>query len=253
MVDNAKMADFARRELDLEAAELSASYFYHSLPICVVDAVFSMGVRYVNALNVVERLCKKTAILKFRAANSDFPARDAQFTVSQCLEHIGGASYEDLAAFFFENWQRTSTKKGILKAEAVVRFLNILDSHGVQTFQDLADCDLSGIEAKIREIPGQASGKCWRYFLMLAGDDNQVKPDRMIMRFLERFADGSESLSPEGAHVAIVELSAHLRGDFPHLTPRLLDHAIWRYESGRTGAQEKGKAKATDCRQPLAS
>ena len=35
-----------REKLDLRTVELPDEYFYPSLPLCVIDAVFSIGVRY---------------------------------------------------------------------------------------------------------------------------------------------------------------------------------------------------------------
>lgn len=245
MLDKKTMEQFARQELGLADAKLSASYFYQSLPLCAVDAVFSLGVRYQSTLNVVERLCKKAALLKYRAHGSSFPAVQDQFTISQCLTRLSKHAPEVLAEEFFENKQRTSTRKGILKARAVIDFMTVLKDHGVETFQDLASADANTIEAievKIRKIPGQASGKGWRYFLMLAGDDNQIKPDRMIERFLARF--GGKGMTPAEAHTAITELAAALKADHPHITPRLLDHMIWSYERS-TPAQAHSQPRST--------
>jgi len=41
----------------LQAAVLGPEYSYHSLPLCVIGAVFSIGVRYRNAQNAVESWC----------------------------------------------------------------------------------------------------------------------------------------------------------------------------------------------------
>ena len=39
------------------------------------------------------------------------------------------------------------------------------------------------LEKKIKEIPGQKSGLSFKYFLMLVGNENLIKPDRMIIRY----------------------------------------------------------------------
>ena len=44
-------------ELDLSSASLSTSYYYDSLPYCVIDAVFSIGVKYTSTQNVVKNYC----------------------------------------------------------------------------------------------------------------------------------------------------------------------------------------------------
>lgn len=42
---------------DLASAALSPSYYYDSLPYCIIDAVFSIGVRYTSTQNVVKSYC----------------------------------------------------------------------------------------------------------------------------------------------------------------------------------------------------
>ena len=44
--DVSSVVDQATRVLSLEHARLGEEYFYQSLPLCVIDAVFSIGVRY---------------------------------------------------------------------------------------------------------------------------------------------------------------------------------------------------------------
>lgn len=250
MQDSKKMAEFARQELQLETAKLSNEYFYQSLPLCVVDAVFSIGVRYGCVINVVERLCKKLVLTKYRDHGSAFPPPREQFTVSQCLEQLNRHAPQVLAKTMFENEQRTSSRKGILKAKAVMDFLALLKTYQVETFQDLATCDIEGLKREILEIPGQKSGKCFRYFLMLAGDDSQVKPDRMIERFIARF--GAKPASPDEAYHIITALAAQLKADYPHITPRLLDHAIWNYERQQKTPAKGSQSTATSCKAPLA-
>mgnify|MGYP003466554474 CR=1 FL=1 len=49
----------ACRELlaSAEVVELGDEYFYASLPLCVIDAVYSIGVRYGSVRNVIRRYC----------------------------------------------------------------------------------------------------------------------------------------------------------------------------------------------------
>jgi hypothetical protein len=84
--------------------------------------------------------------------------------------------------------ERTSTRNGILKAEAVYRFCKVLNNYGVNYFQDVKKLFYGNeqFEEEIKSIPGQKSGISLVYFYMLAGEDNWIKPDRMIIRFLER-------------------------------------------------------------------
>ena len=86
-------------------------------------------------------------------------------------------------------------------------------------------------ERAILRLPGQSSGVCLRYYYMLTGSDAYIKPDRMILRFIE--AATGRSMTVSEAHAAVVEAHALLQASYPHLTLRLLDNLIWQYQRAR--------------------
>lgn len=63
---------------------------------------------------------------------------------------------------------------------------------------------------------------------MLAGSDDLIKPDRMIMRFLEAALNRSASLAD--AQELLKGAAELLQREFQEMTPRLLDYAIWNYQ-----------------------
>ena len=77
----------------------------------------------------------------------------------------------------------------------------------------------------LRAVHGQGSGIAVKYFLMLAGADQLVKPDRMIMRFLERVL---------GRRVGVDEAQGPAdRGRAavgPPTSVGAVDYAIWQHE-----------------------
>ena len=95
--------------------------------------------------------------------------------------------------------------------------------------QDLPEVTAgSSLEEAIFWIPGQGSGISFRYFQMLAGDDDLIKPDRMILNFLVGILNRSVSLLE--AQKILTEVCAEMMPDFSRLTPRLLDNRIWQYQ-----------------------
>ena len=46
-----RLALACERLFDLNTLTLSESYYYASLPLCVIDAVFSIGVKYTGTQN----------------------------------------------------------------------------------------------------------------------------------------------------------------------------------------------------------
>ena len=63
---------------------------------------------------------------------------------------------------------------------------------------------------------------------MLAGSDEFIKPDRMILRFL--FSALGRQVSPVEAQLLLHGATQQLRRSYPELTPRLLDHEVWKYQ-----------------------
>lgn len=215
--------------LNLENAALSPSYYYDSLPQCVIDAVFSIGVKYASTTNVVKSYC---AYYGLRVHNGNHDQEGDKHTISQLIDHITSKGVGESADVIFQNHQRTSTRNGILKADAVLRFAKVLQKYGVET---LADMSAKGLprqaEVEIMRIPGQKSGLSLRYLYMLSGDDSQSKPDRHVMRFLKEHTGHDYSI--QEAQDSLTEAVKILRGKYPQLSVRLLDYSIWNYMSHR--------------------
>lgn len=214
----------------LHSAALPEEYTYSSLPLCVIDAVFSIGVRYTAVRNVVTAFCAAQSPPWLRLAAEGVAER----TVCEFLAATATWSGDDLAARCFGgNRQRTSTRAGILKADATVAFAQALVADGIDCFADLVDDDkVNRAETAVRRIPGQGSGISFDYFLMLGGDESGVKPDRMICRFVAS-ALGREAITPLEARATLLRACAVIRNEMPALTPRLLDWCIWDYQRSR--------------------
>ena len=222
------ITSFALEKLKLDGAKLSDEYFYYSLPLCVIDAVYSIGVKYEATRQVVIRYCGFTGQARIRPS-SDYPQPEQQESLTQFCGRFKGADPSHTATRIFRNSQRTSPKSGILKAEAVQRFAETLCIHGINYFQDLAGVVNWGpIEAGIRQIPGQGSGISLQYFHMLAGRDDLIKPDRMILRFLKEVL-GRDVTTAE-AQSLLYDTSINLRSAHPGMTARLLDYVIWEHQ-----------------------
>jgi hypothetical protein len=228
------ITDYANWMLPLATASLPDEYFYQSLPLCVIDAVWSLGVRYAGVQRVVTRYCEHSRLPKIRVDRRSLPLQSEQETIAAFCAKLEQIGPEAAAAEVFGNRQRTSARSGVLKAEAVYRFALALGTHGLDCLQDVpAAAANPHLEAIIRSIPGQGSGISLYYFWMLAGSDDFIKPDRMIRRFLESII--ARPVSPSEAQHLVRGAAERLRLLHPHLTPRLLDYEIWRYQRERDG------------------
>jgi hypothetical protein len=230
--DLVAVADYAEKVLPLAAARLDKEYYYQSLSLCVIDAAFSIGVRYEGVRNVIDRYCKNFGQSKFREAIAGLPSQDSQESISSLCEKFEKMGTVFMADRIFRNRQRTSPVGGILKSEAVYNFAVVLRRYGVEYFQDveklLVDRDF---ESSIKAIPGQGSGISLKYFFMLAGTDGLVKPDRMILGFLRDVLGSTPS--PADAQSILSGACSLLVGKFPNMNPRLLDNEIWKYQRAR--------------------
>jgi hypothetical protein len=228
-LDIDKLVECCRAKLNLENATLSREYFYKSLPICIIDAVFSLGIRYSMTQKIVQSFCNKVNIECFRPYGSSYPPIENQFSVMSLVDLYNKCSFEEMADKYFISRHRTSTVSGILKSEAVGKFGKILFSFGINYFQNLPQfIGNKRFEDSIKNIKGQNSGKSLTYFYMLAGDESYIKPDRMIIRFIERCI--GKSVNVMSAIALVIDAHNILIHDFPKLTLRMLDHEIWKYQ-----------------------
>src|SRR5258708_4337721 len=205
LVDN--LVAHIRRNLgDLNAIHPDAVFHYASLPLCVIDAVFSIGVRYASTERTVKEWCNNYGWDWEQSSGTK------QRTVSEFLEILRPyeSRWENMATEVFRNHQRTSTTSGILKAEAVYRFAKTLQGFRIETFADALQSGLRPeIRAALRAIPGQGSGLSYSYFLILAGNKSAVKADRMVTRFVLD-GTGLRSISTEDCENLVREAAANL-------------------------------------------
>lgn len=216
-----QLADYCRSHLSLHNTQAAEEYGYSSLPLCVIDAVFSIGVRYVSTENTVKRFVAHFDAPPDLSIREFIKLHHQKPTEPECIEFMAREVYK--------NSQRTSTKNGILKAEAVLRAAEVLLKHHVDYLPEMKTVFKNAqFEADFKKIPGQTSGISLSYLYMLTGAETEIKPDRMVIRFIE--AALGRPVSVQECHPIIVETCELLKEDFPHLTPRSLDHIIWEYQ-----------------------
>jgi hypothetical protein len=215
------------------------------LPLCVLDAVYSIGAKYGGTARTVHdyaRAEKLTHVLEpaEKVAVGAFAA--TELPVSRLGDRIaqdGPLAFAQLVG----NRQRTSPRGGVLKAQAAGEYARVLSAHGVEHLADvesvLTEPDrLAAVEADLARVPGHGwHGIRVAYLWMLAGDDDHVKPDRMVVGWLTKALGRAPSVPEAGA---LVQEAATELG----VTPWELDHAIWNVQrSGRT--RRRGTAAPT--------
>ena len=196
---------------------------YPDLARCILDSVWSTGVNYGGVKNVIGR---------YAALPGYSPSNDSK----QLAAVIDGAGGPAAFADEVNNYQRTSTRNGILKAQAIREAAQVMIDHVIFTTDDLKSrhtaqtAAFAGTETAWKAIRGQGSGITWTYCQMLAGIEG-VKPDRMIRRFV---ATALEIRSVDADYAGQLVTRAALRLAEKHgagaVTLGRLDYAIWSYE-----------------------
>lgn len=228
-MDIKKIANRCEQLLDMRDIKLSEEYFYQSLPLCVIDAVYSLGARYQSTRQVVIRYCNYFNLQRIRENKNSLPSKETQESIENFVEKMRRIGVEKFANEIFRNRQKTSPKGGIPKAEAVLRFATVLKKYNINYIQDVpAIISNSNFEKDIKNIPGQKSGISLKYFFMLSGSDDFVKPDRWILKFLTDTL--LRNVTSEETEFLLRGVSEKLKLKYPNITPRLLDYLIWNYK-----------------------
>lgn len=230
LTDAERLVDWVSRTLERDPEARSRDYLYASVPLCILDAIFSINSRYESARVAVLRYADHYG-LRVERSRGELPPRHEQATVDQLIGQVRGLGPERFAAEVLQNRGRTSTRNGILKAEASLLFALVLREHGVQALDDLRDTNPYGdLSWSLEAIPGQASGITVRYFFMLTGADHLIKPDGMVLRFLERLLH--RPVGAEEAQDLFTMAVSRVGGRWPRLTVQGLDHMVWEHERG---------------------
>lgn len=206
--------------------ELPEEYSYSSLPLCIIDAVFSIGINYSTVKNIINRYCSEFHIDK------DINTCKNEQTISNFIKIFDKCTFKDFANKL-KCHQKTSTKKGAgLKIKACYEVAQKFNNAGIDTLSDFRAFmnnpdkaeKMQELENEILKVEGQSSGIMLKYLYMLAGDDDLCKPDRHLRSFFgtENDEEIQRALEKECASLA--------RAGFVGVTVRILDHNIWQFQ-----------------------
>lgn len=190
--------------------------------------MYSINARYGSTARVCHRYASWAELQALVAADS--PGAVDEQPLEAFLAHATELGPDRLAAEVLRNQQLTSTRGGIRKAAAAVRYAEILVDERVHTLADMAaaaldEATVHRLEDRLRQVPGHGAGARMDYLWMLAGDDQRVKPDRMVVRWLKatvgrkvQYAEAREALTFAAGRLGV--------------TPWELDHAVWLAQRG---------------------
>jgi len=203
---------------------------WRSLTSCVLDAVWSIGITYdTKVVPYVRAVFADMGGGDPLTDETDDPGPDptplsafrAKYPAAEDLEKITSRHL-------------TSTRSGIPKTDAALRYADILLADGLDTLADARAClmDTTRAEhltAQLKQVPGD--GVRTGYFWMLVGNRDLVKPDRHILGWLRKHGHHTDVA---GARQLLAQLATDLSDKLDQrVYPSDLDHAIWRSEARR--------------------
>ncbi|MCL8017694.1 hypothetical protein [Streptomyces sp. AS02] len=197
--------------------------------LCVLDAVFSINAHYErHTVPTCYRYVTWAGLSAPLADSAHLPVVGEQ-PLGDFVTHIQIQGEVTFSAQVLKNNQRTWAKRSApLKGEAARRYAEILVAHGIETLAEanvlLADLDrLKVVEQALASVAGHGSGARLAYLWMLLGDDSRIKPDRMVLRWLQAVLHRAVTM-PDAIRL-ITEAAARLA-----CAPWELDHAIWEHQ-----------------------
>ena len=224
--DVENLAKKCKESLDLSKTDPNYC-FPKALPICLLEAVFSIAANNTSSKNTYTNYMNYFNIVSDEKSGTIKP----EHTIKEFIENVERfKSIDEFTDIVLKNHQRTSSRNGILKSEAVYEIAKIFQKYKINTLADFQKCfgeHRCNLEKEILNIKGQSSGIMLKYLYMLAGNENTVKPDRMLMRFINSV---NKDITIDDAQQIISECVTLLKRDNKNVTPRLVDYLIWDYQ-----------------------
>ncbi len=214
-----------RRLIDLDSVELGAEFFPAHLSVALIDAILTARLRYeAQVVPLVERYCRFFGLRRLRTDRSCLPPPRDQETLQDLIDHYEKHGVRGMEDEIF-GARYCSPGTGISKVENIRRAAVALRKIGLENLQDAALRDPDEIACVLRPLKG-IGAQTIHMFLMYAGNENYVKGDVHIRRFVADALDRKSVSAAEAEQV--VQEAAGILG----VAPRHLDYAIWRHASG---------------------
>ena len=212
-----KLVSYCKDNLELTQP---APRGYESAPICALDSVFSLGIKYATVENVLNLF-----LLHFNLTV------DTKITTSEVLSIIDPFSAEELSVILQNNNRTDTHKNSLLKTAAYKQFLEVMREHGVETREDIVNAvNNQDFKDDIMAIRGQTQGTSLDYLFILARVDNYVKYDRHVQRFVQNGTELENVGKAQGVRLVREAAKVLSETDYPGMTARHLDHIIWSWQ-----------------------
>lgn len=207
--------DYCERTFDFDS--LGLPNHYRSLPMCILDDVFSLQADYdVVVMRITEWYARDFL-------NGDRYAQG--HTLSQFMANVDASP--NAQSFTDEHLGRQNKSCNRLKIELCYELARKLRCLGIETLEDFRDYEYPDvIEIMIRSVKG-LKDQAVNYLFMLAGDSSRVKVDTHINKCVSAvFGTTFDNDTTQDLFARAVTI---LNANHPGLTVSRLDNIIWTY------------------------
>ena len=174
---------------------------------------------------IIERYCRHFSLCRMRGDRKNLPPVEEQETLGDLIGHYEEYGLEYMREEVFDARYR-SPGTNITKAENVLLAAAELQKIRIDTLQDAHEASLEHpgeIKSTLIKLPGIGE-RTINMFLMYSGNDDFVKGDVHVCRFVEKVL--GKKVSAAEAEKSVKEAARELK-----ISPRILDYKIWEYES----------------------
>lgn len=210
-----KFVEYCKKELDLTKL---IDYNYNSLPICIIDCIYSLRTKYESTTRPIVQRYADWA-LKGNTQSADD-------CISSFLQRVNDVGLTYFATKIVVNHQKLGGKKPVPKEEVcynLARYLRYLHIETIEDFQNYESAEF--LEVVIRAVKGIGDAGA-NYLFMLAGDRDRCKPDVHVNQCIKNVC-GCE-LDNNETQALFTDTVSVLKKDYPELTVSRLDGIIWR-------------------------
>lgn len=227
MITQEQMSQFARfceERFDLHTI---AKHTFQSLPICIIECIYSLRANYTSTTNVVQRYADKCM-----GGDISSNADTISNFITQIDNNYGGPQgsagnlFESQAKFGHGITPKHNASNLTLKSEVCYNLARKFQEHNINNITDFRSANPDDIERYMREVKWVGDAAV-NYLFMLAGDPTRVKPDVHIHHCV-RDCFGYD-LSNQDIQVLFTDTVHELQSCYSTLTVRNLDSVIWNY------------------------
>lgn len=204
---------------------------YRDSGLALIDAIFSIRAHYTGARNVVRRYAEFAGV-QVVPLDPVSGSRD-RHGIPDVLTNLAGVDPTRAANDILDNRSRSG---GRLKAALVVTAATRLLEKNCRTREDVALDDSAASYTEQKRAWTDITGLGWvtfEYFRLLCGAET-VKPDVMVLRWIDRITDSRPSPRQGLATMRALASELAVRWQVQHVSLRSLDQTVWWHESGRS-------------------